>query len=245
MPDVEYALQRDVEILFHELADLSPEQRENYLRERQLPSEVRAELEELLRFDLGVDHGLTNNVAACAEQLLKERFEAQEGGRCGPYKLIRLLGSGGMGSVYLAERADGEVEQRVAIKLLRFRSQEAAFQDRFLQERQILARLNHPGIARLLDAGHTSDGQPYLAMDYIDGSPIDQYAEALTLREKLLLFIEVCNAISYAHRNLIIHRDLKPSNILVDGSGHPKLLDFGIGKILDAGRNRLKPGINC
>lgn len=115
------------------------------------------------------------------------------------------------------------------------RSQKAAFQDRFLQERQILARLNHPGIARLLDAGHTSDGQPYLAMDYIDGSPIDQYAESLTLREKLLLFIDVCGAISYAHRNLIIHRDLKPSNILVDRSGHPKLLDFGIAKILDAG----------
>ncbi len=170
-------MNRDVEILFHELADLSPEQRENYLRDRPLPSDVRAEVEELLRFDLGVelsmDGGLTGRVAAVAEQLLRTRFEAKEGGRCGPYQLIRLLGNGGMGSVYLAERADGEVEQRVAIKLLRFRSQEAAFQDRFLQERQILARLNHPGIARLLDAGHTSGGQPYLAMDYIDGSPID------------------------------------------------------------------------
>jgi serine/threonine protein kinase len=235
-------LHRDVEILFHELVDLSPEQRENYLRERQLPSEVRAEVEELLRFDPEVDHELTNNVAAYAEQLLRTRFEAREGGRCGPYQLIRLLGSGGMGSVYLAERADGEVEQRVAIKLLRFSAQDAAFQDRFLQERQILARLNHPGIARLLDAGHASDGQPYLAMDYIDGSPIDQYAESLSLREKLLLFIDVCGAISYAHRNLIIHRDLKPSNILVDGSGHPKLLDFGIAKILDAGHEQTQAG---
>lgn len=118
-------MHRDVEILFHELADLSPEQRENYLRERQLPSEVRAEVEELLRFDLGLDHGLTNNVASYAQQLLRTRFEAREGGRCGPYQLIRLLGSGGMGSVYLAERADGEVEQHVAVKLLRFTAQDA------------------------------------------------------------------------------------------------------------------------
>lgn len=235
-------MNRDVETLFHELADLTPEQRESYLRDRPLPSDVRAEVEELLRFDLGTDQSLTGRVAAVAEQLLRTRFEAKEGGRCGPYQLIRLLGNGGMGSVYLAERADGEVEQRVAIKLLRFRSQEAAFQDRFLQERQILARLNHPGIARLLDAGHTSGGQPYLAMDYIDGSPIDQYAESLSVREKLLLFIDVCEAISYAHRNLIIHRDLKPSNILVDKSGHPKLLDFGIAKILDAGRDQTQTG---
>ncbi len=235
-------MNRDVEILFHQLADLSPEQREDYLRDRPLASDVRAEVEELLRFDLGVDQSLTGRVAAVAEELLRTRFEAKEGGRCGPYQLIRLLGNGGMGSVYLAERADGEVEQRVAIKLLRFRSQEAAFQDRFLQERQILARLNHPGIARLLDAGHTSGGQPYLAMDYIDGSPIDQYAESLSVREKLLLFIDVCEAISYAHRNLIIHRDLKPSNILVDKSGQAKLLDFGIAKILDAGPDQTQTG---
>ena len=233
---------RDVEALFHELADLSPEQRENYLRDRALPSDVRAEVEELLRFDLGVDQSLTGRVAAVAEQLLQTRFEAKEGGRCGPYQLIRLLGNGGMGSVFLAERADGEVEQRVAIKLLRFRSQEAAFQDRFLQERQILARLNHPGIARLLDAGHTAGGQPYLAMDYIDGSPIDQYAESLTIQEKILLFVDVCGATSYAHRNLIIHRDLKPSNILVDKSGQAKLLDFGIAKILDAGLDQTQTG---
>jgi serine/threonine protein kinase len=145
-----------------------------------------------------------------------------------------------MGSVYLAERADGEVEQRVAIKLLRFWSEEPVFQGRFLQERQILATLNHPGIARLLDAGHTAEGQPYLAMDYIDGTPIDRYAEALDLHGKLSLFIEVCEAVSYAHRNLIVHRDLKPSNILVDGGGRPKLLDFGIAKILDAGPDQIR-----
>jgi tetratricopeptide (TPR) repeat protein/predicted Ser/Thr protein kinase len=235
-------MNRDAEILFHELADLSPGERESYLRERQIPADVRAEAEALLRFDLGVDHALTDNVAAYAEQLLSARFEAKENGRCGPYRLGRLLGKGGMGSVYLAERADGEVEQRVAIKLLRFSGEEAAFQGRFLQERQILATLSHQGIARLLDAGHTGDGQPYLAMDYIDGMPIDRYAETLDLRKKLRLFIDVCEAVSYAHRNLIVHRDLKPSNILVDGTGRPKLLDFGIAKILDAGPEQTQTG---
>jgi predicted Ser/Thr protein kinase len=231
-------MNRDAEILFHELADLSPEKRDSYFQERQIPADVRAEAEALLRFDLGVDHALTDNVAAYAEEVLRARFESKEYGECGPYRLGRLLGKGGMGSVYLAERADGEVEQRVAIKLLRFRSEEAAFQGRFLQERQILATLNHEGIARLLDAGHTGDGRPYLAMDYIEGTPIDQYAEALDLRKKLLLFIDVCEAVSYAHRNLIVHRDLKPSNILVDGTGRAKLLDFGIAKILEAGREQ-------
>jgi len=138
-----------------------------------------------------------------------------------------------MGSVYLAERIDGEVEQRVAIKFLRFGGHEPAFRDRFLRERQILANLTHPGIARLLDAGHTSEGEPYLAMECIDGTPIDVYAEKLDIKSKLELFIQVCAAVSYAHQNLIIHRDLKPSNIVVDSEGSPKLLDFGIAKLLE------------
>jgi tetratricopeptide (TPR) repeat protein len=153
--------------------------------------------------------------------------------RCGPYRLMRLLGRGGMGSVYYAERADGEVEQRVAIKVIGQRRLEPAFVDRFLRERQILATLHHPGIARLLDVGHTGDGQPYLAMEYVDGVPIDVYAASLDLRGKLALFLQACEAVSYAHRNLIIHRDLKPSNMLVESCGELKLLDFGIAKILD------------
>jgi tetratricopeptide (TPR) repeat protein/tRNA A-37 threonylcarbamoyl transferase component Bud32 len=139
-----------------------------------------------------------------------------------------------MGSVYLAERADGEVRQRVAIKFLRCAGDEPVLRDRFLRERQILATLNHPGIARLLDAGHTSEGQPYLAMDHIDGVPIDVYAKELDVRKKLELFLQVCDAVSYAHQNLVIHRDIKPSNILVDSAGSPKLLDFGIAKLLEA-----------
>jgi tetratricopeptide (TPR) repeat protein len=156
------------------------------------------------------------------------------GAGCGAYRLVRLVGHGGMGSVYLAERADGELQQQVAIKLLHHGGSEPAFRDLFLRERRILARLQHPAIARVLDAGHTDGGQPYLAMEYVDGIPIDAYADQLDLRGKLLLFLKVLEAVSYAHRNLIVHRDLKPSNILVDRDGRPRLVDFGIAKILDA-----------
>ena len=157
---------------------------------------------------------------------------------CGPFRLVRAIGRGGSGSVYLAERAAGDVEQRVAIKLLRSGGDEPVFRDRFLRERHILAALDHPGIARLIDAGHTADGRPYLAMDYIEGTPIDGYAEKLDLPDRLALFLQVCDAVSYAHRNLIIHRDLKPSNILVDSAGRAKLLDFGIAKILETGQDK-------
>jgi serine/threonine protein kinase len=138
-----------------------------------------------------------------------------------------------MGDVYLAERADGEVQQRVAIKFLRTGSLLPSLRSRFLRERQILAGLNHPGIARLLDVGH-KDGQPYLVMEYVPGARIDQYAAGRELREIFELFLKVCDAVSYAHRNLVIHRDLKPSNIVIDENGQPKLLDFGIAKILDS-----------
>jgi serine/threonine protein kinase len=217
----------EIETLFHELADLPPEEREARLRDRD-PA-LRAEVEGLLQFDSENGDLLTGHVAAVAQQAL-DRPPAV---RCGPYRLVSLLGRGGMGSVHLADRTDGEVEQRVAIKLLRFGGSEPAFRDRFLRERQILATLAHPGIARLLDAGHTPDGQPYLVMEFIDGQPIDAYAASLPVAGKLRLFLRVCDAVAYAHRNLIIHRDLKPSNILVDRAGEPKLLDFGIARILD------------
>jgi tetratricopeptide (TPR) repeat protein len=138
-----------------------------------------------------------------------------------------------MGTVYLGERRDGEIEQKVAIKLLRADADRPAWRDRFLRERQLLAYLNHPSIARLFDAGRTEDGQPYLVMEYVDGVAIDDYVEALDLNARLRLFLLVCDGVSHAHQHLIIHRDLKPSNILVDSSGQPKLLDFGIAKLLD------------
>jgi len=225
----------EVEFLFRELMELSPEERQNYFERNHVAPEVRAEVESLLNFDSGPS--FDSMVAGVAQDLLRSGDSAPTERRCGPYRLTRILGRGGMGSVYLARRADGEIEQSVAVKLLRFGGEEPAFRDRFLRERQILANLSHPGIARLLDAGHTAAGQPYLAMEHIDGTPIDVYAAGLDLRAKLALFLEVCDAVAYAHRNLIIHRDLKPSNILVDQAGRPKLLDFGIAKILDASPN--------
>ena len=222
----------NVRSLFRELADASPAERERFYAERAVALEVRAEVESLLAFDKAGDGALTAELAVAASRVLED--DARAGTLCGPYRLIRLIGQGGMGAVYLAERADGEVEQRVAIKFVRADADAPHFRDRFLAERRILASLNHPGIARLIDARHTGQGQPYLVMEYIDGVPIDVYSEKLDLRGILRLFLPACDAVSYAHRNLIIHRDLKPSNILIDASGHPKLLDFGIAKILDA-----------
>ena len=154
----------------------------------------------------------------------------------GRWRLLRLIGRGGMGSVYLAERADGEFEKRVAIKILPVGLGDEHSRDRFLQERQILARLVHDNIARLLDGGVMEDGTPYFVMDYVDGQPIDEYCEArsLDLRERMKLVLQVARGVQYAHRNLVIHRDLKPGNLLVEKNGHVRLLDFGIAKFLES-----------
>ncbi len=156
------------------------------------------------------------------------------GRRIGAYRLVRLLGRGGMGAVYLAERADEAFRQRVAIKLLPWALATAEARHRFQLERQTLARLEHPHIARLLDGGETADGLPYLVMEYVDGEPIDQFCQRqdLDLARRLRLFREVCGAVAHAHRNLVVHRDLKPGNILVTADGVVKLLDFGIAKLL-------------
>ncbi|HEU4602690.1 MAG TPA: serine/threonine-protein kinase [Steroidobacteraceae bacterium] len=153
----------------------------------------------------------------------------------GPYRVIRTLGEGGMGKVVLAERADAQFTQQVAIKLVRRGLTSRQILSRLKLERQILATLNHPNIAKLLDGGTTSEGTPYIVMEYIEGTPIDQYCNErkLNVTERLMLFQRVCAAVHYAHQNLIVHRDLKPSNILIDAQGSPKLLDFGIAKILD------------
>jgi eukaryotic-like serine/threonine-protein kinase len=153
----------------------------------------------------------------------------------GPYRVLRSLGHGGMGEVFLAERADMQFEQRVAIKLVKRDLISKEVQARLRLERQILASLEHPNIARLLDGGTTTDGIPYIVMEYVDGKPIDTYCDELQLSiaQRLQLFRSVCSAVHSAHQNLIVHRDLKPSNILVTASGVPKLLDFGIAKLLD------------
>ena len=152
----------------------------------------------------------------------------------GNYRTIRLLGSGGMGTVYLAERDDGQFQQTAAVKVIAPHIAGEAFSERFLAERQILAGLSHPNITKLLDGGVTAEGTPYLVMEYVAGQPLDSYCDEhkLSTRARLELFLKVCAPVSYAHRNLVVHRDLKPSNILVTSEGEPMLLDFGTAKVL-------------
>src|ERR1700687_4196965 len=156
-----------------------------------------------------------------------------EGDRIGPYRVLHTLGVGGMGEVFLAERADPEFEQQVAIKVVYGGA--PGVQSRLKIERQILAQLDHPNIAHLLDGGSLPDGGAYIVMEYVDGIPIDAFCDThhLDITARLKLFQIVCAAVHYAHQNLIVHRDLKPSNILVTAAGVPKLLDFGIAKLLD------------
>jgi non-specific serine/threonine protein kinase/serine/threonine-protein kinase len=155
--------------------------------------------------------------------------------RIGAYRIVREIGRGGMGAVYEGARADAQFEQRVAIKVVKRGMDTDAVLRRFHAERQVLARLQHPGIARLFDGGMTADGRPYFVMEYLDAAPITTYCEdrALAAGARVDLFASVCDAVEYAHGHLVLHRDLKPANIVVDGSGAPKLLDFGIAKLLD------------
>ena len=220
----------EVERLFHELVDLSPQARARYIAEHPVDEETRQEVEALLEFDPGASSSLAREISIAASRAIPEL--ENNGCRCGPYRLLGLIGRGGMGAVYLAERADGEVTQRLAVKLLPPGAGDPQ-RERFLQERQILASLTHPNIARMLDAGHLDNGQPYLVMEYVDGQHIDAFTAGLSIRQKIALFLKVCSAVAGLHRNLIVHRDLKPANILVTADGEPKLLDFGIAKILD------------
>jgi serine/threonine-protein kinase len=158
-----------------------------------------------------------------------------EGARVGPYRIVSLVGAGGMGDVYRAERADGAYRQTVAIKVLRPGYRTAELVRRFRIEREALARLVHPGIARILDGGSLEDGRPYLVLELVDGMPITTYCEhhALSVRDRLSLFLRVASTVQFAHGRLVVHRDIKPSNILVQADGVPRLLDFGIAKLLD------------
>src|SRR5580698_5058140 len=157
------------------------------------------------------------------------------GDRIGQYRVLRTLGVGGMGEVFLAERAEAEFVQQVAIKVVHVGTAGRAVHSRLKIERQILAQLDHPNIAHLLDGGSLPDGTAYIVMEYVDGVPIDTFCDSnrLDIAARLRLFQIVCAAVHYAHQNLIVHRDLKPSNILVTAAGVPKLLDFGIAKLLD------------
>src|SRR5450432_255384 len=159
------------------------------------------------------------------------------GALVGPYRLLRELGSGGMGVVWLAERADGKLKRQVALKLPHISLYNRAWAERFERERDILSQLAHPHIARLYDAGVSEDGQPYLAIQYVNGEPITDYCDRCcpSIKMRLLQFGNVLRAVQYAHANLVVHRDLKPSNILVTQQGEVQLLDFGIAKLLTEG----------
>jgi serine/threonine-protein kinase len=195
-----------------------------------------ADVEELL----AADEQATGVLDESADESIALLLDAENdtasriGERIGPYRIIAEIARGGMGAVYLAERADGQFDQRVALKLVRRGMDSEEVHRRFMMERQILARLDHPNIARLLDGGRTADGQPWFAMEYVEGAPITDWCdrETLDLEARLALVEQVCDAVSYAHRNLVVHRDLKPSNILVTPDGTVKLLDFGIARVL-------------
>jgi eukaryotic-like serine/threonine-protein kinase len=177
---------------------------------------------------------LQKPVLDAAKQIAAE--DTLSGKRIGAYQLLRVLGEGGMGKVYLAARADDLYQKQVAIKTVPVGlGQSQALLMRFGSERQILANLDHPNIARLLDGGVTEDGLPYLVMEYVNGVRLDDYCRLhhLGTNQRLELFCTVCAAVEYAHKNLVVHRDLKPANILVTADGVPKLLDFGIAKLLD------------
>jgi hypothetical protein len=183
-------------------------------------------------FDRGVDFARGAVAADWAENEDIESVRA--GDRVGPWRLIEELGRGGMGVVWLAERADGQFEQRAALKLIKRGMDSEGVLARFLRERQILARLEHPHIARLLDGGIAADGRPYFAMEYVAGEPLLRYCaeRGLKLEERISLFLDICAAVQFAHRQLVVHRDLKPSNVLIGADGSAKLLDFGIAKLL-------------
>ncbi|MFL6619632.1 MAG: tetratricopeptide repeat protein [Povalibacter sp.] len=224
----------NIDSIVHQAQGLGPRERASFIRKACGPDET------LLSRVLIALH--ENSASAIWDDLEQESehkdlgTEPIEGQRLGAYRILRKLGSGGMGDVYLAERADEEYQQQVAIKLVRAGAFTPQVQGRLRTERQILAQLQHPNIARLLDGGRAPDGTPYIVMEYIDGEPIDVYCDRrrLSVSDRIALVRTVCSAVHYAHQNLIVHRDLKPNNILITPSGEVKLLDFGIAKLLDA-----------
>lgn len=238
-PDSRARLER-VESVFHEVSDLPPAERGGAISrlcagDEALATEVRSLLAVEERMDgflerpalgIGIDQLAADPNGAHHDTLV--------GTTLGAFRLESRIASGGMGTVYLAVRNDGQFEQRVAIKVVKRGMDSEEILQRFRIERQTLAALDHPNIARLIDGGATPDGRPFLVMEYVDGKPIDEYCDqlGLGLRDRIRLFQHVCVGVHHAHQNLIIHRDLKPSNILVTSQGVPKLLDFGIAKLL-------------
>lgn len=225
-----------VKALFKAARALPPESRTDYLREQcDDDKDLLDAVSRLLQSET-VDEYLGGIVQVAARETVAATAVVRIEQRVGNYKLIELIGTGGMGNVYRAERDDERFDHEVAIKLLHANLKDEALVQRFQVERQTLANMDHPNIARLLDGGETEDGTPYLVMEYVDGIPVDRYCDEqrLSVPERLRLFRKIAAAVEYAHRNLVVHRDIKPSNILVNESGEPKLLDFGIAKFIDS-----------
>ncbi|HXC72808.1 MAG TPA: protein kinase [Pyrinomonadaceae bacterium] len=202
-------------------------------------ADLRAEVDLLLAHQVDSENDPIEECAADAARFRLAQDVTRIGSRIGAYKIVREIGHGGMGTVYLGERDDKQYRQQVAIKLINPGLGGETIRRRFRNEMQILADLNHPNIARLFDGGQTADGVPYLVMEYVEGSPINHYCNDrnLSTEQRLKLFCTVCDAVQYAHQHLVIHRDIKPGNILVTSEGLPKLVDFGIAKLLDNGKS--------
>jgi serine/threonine-protein kinase len=231
---------QEIQGLFHQALDLDSAGQAAFLTEA-CPTDaaLRAEVEALLRASrrAGAGEFIADAIGRAARDLADATAASRVGERVGPYRLVREIGHGGMGTVYLAERADEQYQASVAIKFVRAGAASAELGRRFRAERQILAALTHPHIAWLLDGGTAADGSPYLVMEYVAGEPIDSWCDrrGLGLEGRLALFLRVCAAVQHAHQALVVHRDLKPSNILVTADGTPKLVDFGIAKLLAEG----------
>lgn len=223
---------KQIKAILEPAAELRAEERNAFIEEKcNGDDDLRGEVISLLAAD-NTNAALLDGDAS--RSILGEDPETRVGENIGNYRIIREIGVGGMGAVYLAERADGAFDQKVAIKLIKRGMDSAAILKRFVNERQILASLDHPNIARLIDGGTTADGLPFFVMEYIEAETIIEYSRRVRagIESDLDLFLRVCSAVSFAHRNLVVHRDLKPSNILVTSDGIPKLLDFGIAKLL-------------
>jgi len=227
-----------IKALFEQTVDLPPAAREPLIAAAALAPEAVAELRSLLAHHVEATGGAAFMAEDAAQALaeapaLATPAAAAVGQRLGAWEIVRQIGAGGMGEVFEARRADGSYEGRAAVKLLKRGMDSAAVLKRFALERQALARLSHPHIARLLDAGASEDGLPYFVLEYVQGQPIDEAVKPLSLDQRLRLFLQLAQAVAHAHRNLLVHRDLKPGNVLVDSEGQVKLLDFGIAKALD------------
>lgn len=223
---------RRIDELFRTVAEQPTAERGEYLtRVCGDDADLRREVLELLAHD-PPDSFLHDPIKQATLAVTNEAADELLGRHIGPYRLTRLIGRGGMGAVYEAVRDDDQFQQRVALKLIKRGMDSDFVRERFLRERQILAGLEHPHIARLFDGGATAEGLPYFVMEFVEGEPITDYCCRLSLDEKLKLFRDVCAAVQHAHQKLVVHRDLKPSNIMVTAEGTPKLLDFGIAKLL-------------